>query len=199
MTESTAPKYYVVSMGKFSALYFGTMGLYALYWFYRGFKVMEQSRGRATFPVLRAILAIFFVHGLFRFLYQAQREKGDDYPWNPVQLAWLFVAIGVMHLFLLMLFDAQQAGCILRIFASLSLLMVQFYILYKVQLVVNRLAGDSFGKENTRMDFSNQLWMAFGIFLWINTLFTCYLDLTGQLPAQQSPESQTESIDGPML
>ena len=63
--EKGDKQFYVVSVKKFTILFFFTIGMYVLYWFYGNWKRYKAYSGKNIWPVPRAIFAIFFTHSLF--------------------------------------------------------------------------------------------------------------------------------------
>jgi hypothetical protein len=64
--------FYVVSERKFYLLFIATLGMYSVYWFYQNWATYKagssygSSDAASIWPLGRTILAIFFVHALFR-------------------------------------------------------------------------------------------------------------------------------------
>lgn len=172
----------VVSMGKFTLLYFSTMGFYSLYWFYRNWAAAELITGRNLFKIGRTLFAMFFVHQLFALVKAEQKTDEQEYPWRPVYLAWFYIGAGALQFLLTLVVEQYQLSSWLRLFVFCVSLLAQFYVLYTVQLVINRVALDPFGEGNKKLNFQNHLWIAFGLYLWFNTISVCYLQATGQMP-----------------
>lgn len=174
MTDASKESFYVVSMGKFSALFFCTSGAYGVYWFYRMFCSMEAKTERNLFPLGRALFSIFFVHGAFNFVRSAELGTQHTRPWQPNQLAWVFIGAAVFRLVLGVLGLEYQLGQLFDFAVVIVALLVQFYVLYQVQLAVNRIASDPFGRSNARMDGRNKIWLAVGAYIWASYFFNAY-------------------------
>jgi hypothetical protein len=185
-------------MGKFSLLYFVTMGFYRWYWMYIQWDAAEKITGRPTVTLWRTLFAWFYVHELFTLVKTQQKSIEQQYPWRPMNLAWLYIGSGVFP-FLVRLLVYKYEWSIWWSFIALCVaLLVKFYVLYTAQLVINRVAGDPFGAANSHYTMQNHLWSAFGVYLWISTVYSIYLDSTGQLsepPELSPPAVQTETRD----
>src|SRR5688572_18207472 len=59
-------EFYVVSRKKFLVLFFVTMGLYQLYWFYAHWARWRDAHRESIWPVWRSIFQVFFTHRLAR-------------------------------------------------------------------------------------------------------------------------------------
>lgn len=193
MENPATQRMYVVSMGKFTLLYFCTAGMYLLYWFYLGWLAVEKHKGRKLFPVGRALFSVFFVHEFFGFVRERQLAAGDEYLWQPAKLAWLFIGVNFFYVAVYLMAGTAQPHWLLSLLTFLMVQLVQFYVFYKVQLVINRIEGDPFGGANRTITLQNQLWMIFGAIFWVNVIQTTWLQATGQLtpaPVQTPVKTQ---------
>lgn len=186
MESPADQRLYVVSMSKFTILYFCTGGMYLIYWFFLGWKTVEKATDRRLFPIGRSLFAVFFVHEFFRFVRDRQKQRGDEYPWQPNKLAWFFIGVNFIYVMVYLTAEAAQPHWLLSLMTFLMVQVVQYYVFYKVQLIINRIEGDPFGQENRNITLQNQLWMIFGAMFWVNVVLTTYLQATGQLP-QRAP------------
>lgn len=182
MQTPSSKNFPVVSMGKFTLLYFATAGMYTLYWFYACWRGEERRTGRKLFPVVRALFSVFFVHTLFNIIYKENQKTGNEYRWNPARVAWVFVAAYAGEAVFLIFSEQLMVSRFVYMLISIVGLFVQYYALYTVQLVINRVGQDPYGRDNEKLTVQNNLWIAFGVFLWVDSFYICYLDLTGQLP-----------------
>jgi len=174
----------VVSMGKFTVLYFTTLGLYRFYWFYQCWEGIDKVKPTRESLIGRMIVAAFFPHSLFRAISKIESERGEPYHWNPSKLAWIYIYAWVIGGVLSVFPPELQPGAILGLLIHLIVLSARFYSLYQVQLVMNRSEGDAFGRSNQVLSLHNNLWIAFGLFLWVGKIHLTYLHATGQLPQQ---------------
>jgi hypothetical protein len=86
-------QFYRVAPSTLAALQLVTLGLYAVYWFYRHWAVQKRARRLNISPLARGIFAIFFVHRLFRVIDQGARAVGISPRWKPGSQATLFVLL----------------------------------------------------------------------------------------------------------
>ena len=94
--EQAESQFYIVSNTKFLLLYFFTLGLYTVYWFYRNWSLYKQSTGESMWPVMRGIFSIFFTHSLFRRVDERLQAQAIDYHWAPAMLATVYVVSAVV-------------------------------------------------------------------------------------------------------
>ena len=188
-TNQNAP-FYVVSMGKFTLLFFSTLGMYGIYWFYLLFRSMEEKTARNLFPMGRAMFAIFFVVDLFQFVYQEEEKNAPDTlkHWRPRRLAWIFIGVGIYQLLMQLVMLELGLGAFWRVFFIMSSLMGQFYVLYQVQLALNRIAADPYGSKNAKVTLPNMFAVVFGLYFWLNIFHTAYLIHTGKIPSGEGQE-----------
>ena len=196
MEASPQSHFYVVSMRKFTLLFIGTVGLYAFYWFYRMFKTMGQTTNRDVFPILRALLPFLFILGLNNFIYREEQKRENPRNWSPDFLAWVFVGSWATQMLLVLASDNIQPMFYMLI--QMVAFLAQFYSIYQVQLAVNRIEKDPFGRANTQLNTTNILWLLFGIFFWANTLLNTYLLQTGRLPHKMQEQPVEEVMPAPI-
>lgn len=175
MQTAPANPFPVTSMGKFTLMYFATAGYYSYYWFYRCWVAVQSSTGKPNFSVGRAAFAVLFVHELFTQVQQVERQRGGDYPWSAARLAWIFIGAAILQFLLLYWVLRLDLGCWARMGTAVLVLVVQFYSLYQVQLVINRLEGDPFGKQNQRLSLQNHIWIIFGFYIWFSFFRACLM------------------------
>jgi hypothetical protein len=170
MQAQDSREFYLVSMGKFTLLYFATMGMYSLIWFYLHWEAQNRRpNAKPVWPAPRALFAVFFIDNLCARLANLQRETGNTYPWNPKALALGFIVLQLVHLSISI---AIKEGYLSSVWAySVPFLMVaEYYFLYKFQLVANRTLGDPFGKANSQFTPVNALFIGFGVVMWLGWL-----------------------------
>jgi hypothetical protein len=80
-------EFYVVSPFKFSVLFFVTMGLYSIYWFYKNWSCYKYVHKESIWPVPRGIFNIFFAHSLFGKVNATLQKIGSGHKWSPSALA----------------------------------------------------------------------------------------------------------------
>lgn len=62
-TPAAAP-YFSVSTSKLAVMWFCSLSLYSLYWFYKHWTLIREREKSDIMPVMRAIFPIFFAHSL---------------------------------------------------------------------------------------------------------------------------------------
>lgn len=196
MSLNTSNQFQVVSMQKFTLLFFSTLGLYCLYWLYRNWMTYEQETGRKVFRLGRTLFAVFFIHQLFAHIDQNNRKTDSPFRWSPDAKAWIFIGAGILELIMAYIANWNQwQGPFFSLVSLLITRLVYFYSLYTAQLVINRSAGDPYGSSNQKLSSGNQVAIIAGLYLWFNLLYGVYLEFTGQLPepSVQLPEASEAS------
>ena len=176
-TDSTTPEatqdeaaLYVVSLKKLALLFILTLGLYAVYWNYRHWKLLNQHRGTNTIPVMRGIFSIFFFHSLLK---QLNKELGDEDSKNHLPVSQLAAAYIAMNLLssLADRFSARSDTISILDFISLLLLPFICGVVATAQQAANISQGDPKGERNSDMTALNWVWMLLGSCLWLLILF----------------------------
>ncbi|QXH48590.1 hypothetical protein KSS93_12075 [Pseudomonas xanthosomatis] len=163
--EATAqPPFYVVSRGKFLTLHILSLGLYQLYWAYKNWKQVERSTGEKLWPVARAFFALFFTHALYREADTRLKRDGNDFDWNPKELATLFVVIMLINNVIDVL-ARREIGYPFTDTASLALLPITGWVTWLGQRALNAAAGDPTGRSNARFTVLNYVFMVPGALL----------------------------------
>lgn len=161
-----AAPFYVVGAAKFVVLYLATLGTYALYWFYRNWRLNKEATGEDMWPVARAIFSIFFIHALFRRVEQRLDAAGRRLDWNPEAQATLLVVLLVVSNVLDRVSARIETAGVLDVL-SLVLLLPLAVVFLKAQAAINLACGDAAGDGNRRLTAANYLWIAIGGVLWV--------------------------------
>jgi hypothetical protein len=163
--------FYLVSLGKLALLFFATMGLYSLAWFYLHWQAQNNTQSKKVFSIPRSIFSIFFIGDLCNRLRLEQQKQAVEYLWSPQRLSLVFVAVVILQNALEM---AVRLGSLDPgwLFLWAFLLLPVFYVFYQFQLVANRVMGDPFGNANRTITPINALWIGFGVFMWCGLLFS---------------------------
>ncbi|MGV6851895.1 MAG: hypothetical protein ACWA5R_06925 [bacterium] len=159
-------EFYVVSVKKLLILYIGTLGLYTIYWFYQNWHLQKIKYHTNTWPVMRGLFAIFFVHSLFGLVDDRIKSRGIDYDWNPSVMATLLVLLVVAQNILGRIIDSEQYIAMVM-FVNLWLMVGTVYILVEAQKVINLFEGDIKGQGNAHLTGYNALWLFFGVIFWL--------------------------------
>ncbi len=157
--------FYVVSAGKFLALYLATLGLYGIYWFYRHWRAIRLSHRPGIWPLPRALFAIVFAFPLFRHIFDRARARGleSGLPATACALVYAVFEIGGNSTELLARFDLDDFVITLVSFGCM--LVVAVTLLY-VQRHANHACGDTRGSGNRRFTGWNLLWILLGMVSW---------------------------------
>ena len=172
--------FYVAAPGKFLLLFFSTLGLYHLYWFYKNWTLYARFSGVRLWPVARAIFSIFFTHSFFGLVDREARHVGVAPVWSASGIATLYV-ICTLASNLCDRLAWKEIGTPYTDFLSLILLIPIGWALHEAQKVVNLACGDPAGKTNRRISGLNYLWIFLGTFLWL-LIFVDLYDLVFGLP-----------------
>jgi len=160
------PQFYVVSTFKFSVLYFSTLGLYILYWFYKNWALYKNVTGEKMWPVARAIFSIFFAHALFVGVDDALKNKGNSYSWDPRLFASGYILLSIVN-YVMDRLSAKDIGSPYTDIASLAVLPILYFTLLTPQKAINMSQNDPTGSDNNRITAANFGWIFIGVLLWI--------------------------------
>lgn len=167
------PVYYVVSIRKFLILYFATLGLYSIYWFYQHWQTNRIDTGERIWPVPRSIFSIFFAHSLFSRFDTTAKEVANPYDWSATGVASLFVLFTLVQTIGDRLADKSIGEPYTSIISFASMFIVG-WTLYKAQQVANYACLDPAGKSNSQITLANAVWIFLGAILWLTILLGLY-------------------------
>jgi hypothetical protein len=172
--------FYVVSPTKLVILFMSTLGVYALYWFYKHWDNQRRTHGLDAWPVLRAIFAVFFTHRLFRAIDQTARAAGFSPAWEPNGQATIYVVLLIGTRVLTRLDAFAGAGVMMGVLsAGLSLAAV--VPLLSAQRVANLVAGDPEGSRNSSITALNAGFMVVGVLMWGLTIAVLFAAEDGSM------------------
>ena len=180
-TQKPTP-FYVVSMGKFTALYLCTMGLYGFYWFFKNWQLLGEHQQKKNMPIFRAIFHIFFFPGLCQELSKEEKKHAQQYRWNPAAVGFGFIILEVISVCISYLVLQEQLHSTWLV-VQYPILLGHYYFLYKFQLVANRVCNDPFGHSNSNLSMINHGWIIFGIMQWFRHAYVLYSMTSGETPA----------------
>lgn len=161
-----APPFYVVSSRKFLLLFFGTVGIYSVYWFWRHWKLHKIDKTLDIWPVPRAIFQIFFAHSLNREVDHLIQRKRLRFDWSPGGLATLFVVASLVSGVADRL-SWNGIGSPISDLVSLATLLPVGYCLLRTQQAANVACEDPAGDTNHRLTVANYAWLAVGALWWL--------------------------------
>lgn len=168
--QSSQHQFYVVSQRKFLLLYFGTAGLYSMYWFYRHWKQQRIARGWDVWPVWRSIFSIFFTHSLFAEIDQRLRQRGHVRKWYPTAMATAYVAMRIAD----NVISRIPVSSLLLDVIGVLLMPLLVIPLRSAQLAANLADEDRYGESNDTLTAANFAWMALGGLIWLTVAFGFY-------------------------
>jgi len=156
----TLPAFYVVSPTKFIILFVCTTGLYQLYWFYAHFRRAKLAVRDDSWPVARAIFAIFFTHDLFRRINMA----GGYF--NANTFATMYVILAIVARIIDRVSNASETFGVLDLLGIL-LGLATGVPLFTAQQAANRASGDPEGRQNSSLTLGNFVWCGLGMLVWL--------------------------------
>ena len=168
-TENRTVEFYIVSVRKFLLLYLGTLGMYAVYWFYKHWAQYKLYHGSSIWPVPRAIFAIFFVHSLFGKIRGRLQQVDPDSDWSANTYATLYVVLTVISVVSDAVVESGQADIWVAM-VSIGIVIFLALVLYQAQIFANRACNDPWGQANHQITLANVLWLILGAVFWIFTL-----------------------------
>ena len=157
------PAFYVVSPTKFVILFVCTTGIYQLYWFYRHFRQAKLAVRDDSWPVARAIFAIFFTHDLFRRINMAGGYFNAD------TFATMYVILAIVARIIDRVSSASETFGVLDLL-GIVLGLATGMPLFTAQKAANRACGDPEGQQNSRFTLANFGWCGFGMLMWLLVL-----------------------------
>lgn len=168
--------FYVVAPLKFCLLFFGTLGLYQLYWFYMQWARYRRRHGADVWPVARTVFAIFFAHSLAARLDEGVRARGERMHWSPGWTATAYV-VGQVVSSVLDRLSSREIGSPATDVISIAMLAPIGLSLLRMQRAANLASGDALGQANRHLTWANYAWLVIGAVLWlmlVGGLFVLY-------------------------
>jgi hypothetical protein len=158
-------QFYIVSIKKFTVLFFSTFGLYSLYWFYKNWKEYKTHSGKSLWPIPRAIFNIFFTHSLFSEIDKALRNNNKTFNWSPNGLASIYVILALTS-HILDKMSMREVGSPYTDVFSVLILPLMYLSLIKSQKAINLSQNDPEGASNAVFTAGNYVWIIFGLIFW---------------------------------
>jgi hypothetical protein len=158
--------YYVVSIRKFTLLFFATLGAYVIYWFYRNWRAYREFSGEKIWPVARGIFSIFFAHSLFEKVNARLAERNIAFKWSPRSFATWYVVVAVLSN-VLDRASSKGLGSPVTDVLGILVLPAMYYTLLVPQRAVNAAEGDPLGQGNANLSGANIAWIVLGALMWI--------------------------------
>lgn len=167
-------EFYVVATYKFFLLFFMTLGIYSLYWFYKHWANYRANHQESLWPIPRAIFAIFFTHSLFGKFDESLVKSGVTHRWSASSNAMWYVILLIITSGLDRL-AARSIGSPLTDIASIVLLLPMAMPLHAGQQAANAACGDPKGTRNAHLTVANYIWLVIGFLLWALILVGLFL------------------------
>lgn len=161
----TQSDFYVVSPRKFLILFFITLGMYRLYWFYQNWALHKRINPE-VWPIPRAIFSLFFTHSLFNLIDFRLKDREIVHSWSPGSLATVYVCLLLVEAVVERL-STNNIGSPLTDIISIGILPVLVWPLYQAQRAANAACGDPDGESNSRLTWANWLWIIAGMAFWL--------------------------------
>lgn len=160
----TEKQYFTVSTYKLSVMYIMTLGLYAVYWFYKNWSLQKPLMEKKISPVWRSIFSIFFTHSLFVRIRVSAEQKNIVTEYSYSFMATVFVVLLVLGNIIGAFERGDTFGPISIV--SFILAMAALYPLYVIQNTVNNINDDPHGVFNNEMTFINYVFIVLGAVMW---------------------------------
>jgi hypothetical protein len=157
--------FYIVSERKSLLLFFATIGMYSLYWFWRHWTLHKIDKTLEIWPVPRAVFQIFFAHSLNREIDSLLERKQQRFAWSPNALATVFVVFTIVSNIADRL-SWRGIGSPYSDLISLLTLLPMGYCLFRTQRAANLACGDPDAVANRRLTAANYLWLTLGALFW---------------------------------
>lgn len=165
------PPFYVVNERKFLILSVATAGFYELYWFFRHWKMQKVYLYDNTWPVMRAIFAVFFIYPLFKRMEGTRQDLGLREEWKPGTMALIYIVAALTNWV-----QGTKEPSISALLLSLGCMVLQIYVLFSAQRVANTLCGDPQGKTNETLTGLNYFWIVVGLLTWTAVIISLGVD-----------------------
>ncbi len=174
-TNSTGEtQYFTVSQYKFVIMYFMTLGLYSVYWFYKNWKFQQPLMEKNIWPVWRSIFSIFFTHSLFQRVRISAEKKNINTGYSYSFMATMFVTLMVVGN---VLSNFERSGTFGSIsIVSMFILLGGLYPLYVVQETINNINGDPHGVFNNDITLINYVFIVAGAVLWFSIVLAALIN-----------------------
>lgn len=166
--------FYIVGPLKFAILFFCTLGSYAVYWFYRNWKLQKVATGESCWPIMRGIFLIFFTHDLFKRIDKKLRVDEKKYNWDSQNTATLIIFF-VLASRILDRLSIKEIGSPYTDIAALLILPIIGGLLIYVQRIINFACNDFEGESNNKLTALNFLWISIGTIIIMLALVGIFL------------------------
>ncbi|TBU88309.1 MFS transporter permease [Phytopseudomonas dryadis] len=160
-----ATTFFVTSTAKLYLMFFLTLGLYSIYWFYKQWDTQRVAmRPKKISPAARSLFNIFFVHSLCARIREQLQARGLD-EWKYGLVAWLYI-LTILGSNALSRVDGQ-VGEMLELMLLAASVILPAWPLAVIQEKANQASGDPQGASNARLSLQNLLCATPGALLWL--------------------------------
>lgn len=180
VAEQETPPLYVVAPAKCMLLYFATVGLYAFYWFWRHWSLLNRREGLGLWPLARGVFHILFAHSLFKRIDLRLQQAQPAYRWSAMAHAWAFVVFSVAGLVFDELASRDIAFPLTDALALMTLLPTGYALLH-AQKAANAACADPAGVRNASLSAANYAWLILGFLLWAAVAIGLWTMLSGEV------------------
>ena len=163
--EEAIPKFYIVSLNKFTVLFMGTAGLYMAYWFYKQWEAYKLSIKGNQIPVMRALFSLFFVHSLFNKLTTLYTQKSGKNSSVLNTAATLFVVVSTISFASGYVSEDSEFKPFLLVLNLISTPILCWFC-YQAQWFINYICNDINGDSNKGFTSGNYIWIIIGTLFW---------------------------------
>lgn len=172
--------YFSVSTSKLHALYLLTFGFYAIFWFYKQWKMQQPHIKQKIMPAARSVFAIFFIHSLTKRVSNSMDSKRlTETQWLQF-FATAFVALTIIGNVVSKLAEHEYIPSYFHI-----TWVITFYLsalpLVEIQDKINMLKNDPLGLQNSTYTWKNIIFMVCGGILWLFVIFGLIAIFTGNV------------------
>lgn len=177
VTESLAidDAFYVVSPKKLLTLFFVTMGIYSLFWYFKNWSLYKRANGSDEWPLPRAIFSVFFIHSLFEKVHTRILLTNAEFEWSYHTHATVLVVLQLISNGLDRA-SMRSIGSPYTDVASLLLLIPLAWQFYRAQVCINVACGDPDGNKNAKFTVANFVWLVIGAFFWFSVIYSFFID-----------------------
>ena len=157
-------EYFVVGTTKLVLLYFATLGMYPLFWFYMHWARYKRFRRQDMWPAARALFAIFFTHQLTGEIDDRLRRDGKRHAWSPGGNATAFVVLSIISTVASRIPEGISRTADLLPILLLALLA---WCLVHIQRAANLARGLAQGGPNRGLTWVKWIWLVLGGIFWL--------------------------------
>jgi hypothetical protein len=161
----TATNFFVTSAPKLFLMFFLTLGLYSIYWFYKQWDTQRSAmQPKKISPAARSLFNFFFVHSLCARIRKQLQAKGFG-DWRYGLVAWMYILValssnGLGHI-------GDDLGAALELMLLVTCVILPAWPLSIIQEKANQASGDPQGTSNSRISVQNVICIIPGALLWL--------------------------------